>query len=124
MGAIAEFERHASHERTVAGMATARAQGKKIGRPASIDTEAWSAIKELLADGAAIPTLAAIRGVSPQAIYYRLAQELPQGTYQVFKRDLEARMDRAATIARLGIFQPALDYREQRDRQVARRSAA
>jgi len=63
--AIAEFERHASHERTVAGMATARAQGKKIGRSASIDAAAWSTIKELLADGAAIRRLqqsAASRG--------------------------------------------------------------
>ncbi|WP_081069218.1 recombinase family protein [Burkholderia diffusa] len=39
MGALAEFERSLIGERTQAGLAAARARGKHIGRPRSLDAE-------------------------------------------------------------------------------------
>jgi DNA invertase Pin-like site-specific DNA recombinase len=38
-GALAEFERNLIRERTQAGLAAARARGRKGGRPKSLDTE-------------------------------------------------------------------------------------
>jgi len=124
MGALAEFERHATHERTIAGMAAARAKGKRIGRPPSIDAEAWAAIKDLLAAGAAVPALAKVRGVTRQAIYNRLALEISPQTYQLFKAELAAGADREAMIERMGLFRPALKYREDRERRIAASAAA
>lgn len=39
LGALAEFERALIIERTMAGLATARAQGKALGRPCKLSAE-------------------------------------------------------------------------------------
>ena len=49
-GAFAEFERNMIRQRINAGLARARAQGRKIGRP-KIDAKTEAAIREALASG-------------------------------------------------------------------------
>ena len=49
-GAFAEFERNMIRQRINAGLARARSQGKKIGRP-QIDAKTEAAIREALASG-------------------------------------------------------------------------
>jgi DNA invertase Pin-like site-specific DNA recombinase len=76
MGALAQFQLDALKERTLAGIVAARGQGKRTGRPPTISDEEWAAIKDLLATGGRISAIATVRGVTRQAIYYRLAQEI------------------------------------------------
>lgn len=49
--ALAEFERDIIRERTLAGLAAARARGRKGGRPNKVSREMIESAKELLADG-------------------------------------------------------------------------
>src|SRR5262245_47786807 len=59
MGGIAEFERGLIRSRTDAGIARARRQGKKFGRPNALDDGQKRVIAERYAKGATIPELAA-----------------------------------------------------------------
>lgn len=52
VGALAEFEREAIRERVTAGMATAKRQGKHVGRPAKFGQVQADAARTLLANGA------------------------------------------------------------------------
>ena len=63
MGVFAEFERAMIRERIHAGLARARAQGKRLGRP-PVDGEIAERIVEALAAGNGIRTTARICGVS------------------------------------------------------------
>lgn len=51
INAVAEFERDLLIERTQAGLARARAEGKAIGRPASLTPEQRQLAEQLLRDG-------------------------------------------------------------------------
>lgn len=51
MAALAEFERSLISERTQAGMAAARAQGKHVGRPPSLTTRQCLMAKALIQEG-------------------------------------------------------------------------
>lgn len=51
INAVAEFERDLLIERTQAGLARARAEGKAIGRPASLTPERRQLAEQLLRDG-------------------------------------------------------------------------
>lgn len=71
--ALAEFERSIIQERTRAGLAAARARGRRGGRPSSMSAEDIAAAKALLRDPAISVEQAARRvGVSPSTLYRHL----------------------------------------------------
>ena len=53
-GALAEFERELIRERTLAGLASARARGRKGGRPPAMDERKVKLASKLMADPAVI----------------------------------------------------------------------
>ena len=72
-GAIAEFERDMIRERTMAGLAAARARGQIGGRPRSLDTAAMKTIVGRLADGnTSVRAIAREFGVAPATVYRHL----------------------------------------------------
>ena len=68
IAAVAEFERDLLIERTNAGLSRARAQGKKIGRPAVLNAEQKRVIAAERAAGVSHGILAKRYGVSRSAI--------------------------------------------------------
>ena len=68
IAAVAEFERDLLVERTQAGLARAKAQGKKLGRPASLTASQLEAVRLRRSQGASVRTLAQEFGVSASAI--------------------------------------------------------
>jgi DNA invertase Pin-like site-specific DNA recombinase len=114
MGALAQFELDALKERTLAGIVAARNKGRRIGRPSTITDEEWQAIKDLLASGGRVVSIATLRGVSRQAIYYRLGLEVSDEQFSQFAEEVSLGADRAAVIARMGLFEPAVVYKERR----------
>jgi putative DNA-invertase from lambdoid prophage Rac len=64
IAAMAEFERDLIIERTQAGQARARAEGKHMGRPAKTTPSQREAIRRALAGGATVTRMAAEYGVS------------------------------------------------------------
>ena len=66
LAVLAEFERDLIRERTRAGMASARARGKRIGRPAKLsDAEVIEAKSLVRAEAASLGELAEAYGVAP-----------------------------------------------------------
>ena len=65
MGVFAEFERSMIHERVMAGLARARAEGTRLGRPATIADDAAKVrtIRAARAAGKSIRTIAREQGV-------------------------------------------------------------
>ena len=57
-GAIAEFERCIIRERVMAGLARAKAEGKKLGRPTNVNVNTGVAVKLLREKGASIHSIA------------------------------------------------------------------
>lgn len=74
--ALAEFERSIIRERTIAGLASARARGKLGGRPKALSEEDLQAAKAMLADPAITMAQVAKRLNISQATLYR---HLPGG---------------------------------------------
>lgn len=68
LGALAEFERSLIAERTRAGLAVARAQGRKLGRPPKLSYAQVRAAERLLLHGRLIGDVAATYAVSPQTL--------------------------------------------------------
>jgi DNA invertase Pin-like site-specific DNA recombinase len=69
-GALAEFERSIIRERTVAGLASARARGRLGGRPRGLSSEDIAAAKALLTDPSITMEEVAKRlGVAPSTLY-------------------------------------------------------
>jgi putative DNA-invertase from lambdoid prophage Rac len=68
IAAVAEFERDLLVERTQAGLARAKAQGKKLGRPTSLSPEQQDAVRNRRKQGASLGVLAKEFGVSRSAI--------------------------------------------------------
>ncbi len=64
LAAVAEMERDLLIERTHAGLARARSQGKKLGRPTLITPDIKSAISQALERGDSVSSLAKVYGVS------------------------------------------------------------
>lgn len=58
LAAVADFERDLITERTQAGQARARAEGKHMGRPSKTTTEERGAIRKLLAEGVSVSEVA------------------------------------------------------------------
>ena len=68
MAAFAELERDIIHERTMAGLAAARAQGKVGGRPAVMDPDELAAAQARRARGDSPTQIAKALGISRASI--------------------------------------------------------
>ena len=69
-GAMAEFERDLLRERTMAGLAAARARGRKGGRPRVMDAKKVARARDLYAEGSlTVAEIAAGLKVSRSSIY-------------------------------------------------------
>lgn len=68
IAAVAEFERDLLIERTQAGLARARAQGKKLGRPSRLSPEQLLIVREQRSQGVSLGQLAKDFCVSRSAI--------------------------------------------------------
>lgn len=75
-GALAEFERELIRERTKAGLAAARARGRKGGRPKKLDSKKLSTAKQLLGNpGQTVSEVAELLGVARSTLYRTLREE-------------------------------------------------
>lgn len=82
-GALAEFERSMIRERTVAGLAAARANGRVGGRPRALSEEDVRAASALLSNPSITVAEAAKRlGIAPATLY----RYLPGGRSAAFQR--------------------------------------
>ena len=82
MAAFAELERDILHERTLAGLVAARAQGRVGGRPTVMDADKLAAARARRAKGESPTQIAAALGVSRASVYRHLAaaeQPTPDG---------------------------------------------
>src|SRR5215218_9246567 len=68
INAVAEFERDLLTERTQAGLSRAKAEGKRLGRPASLTTEQRKEAVRRLREGATVSALAREFKTSRQTI--------------------------------------------------------
>ena len=69
-GALTEFERSIIRERTVAGLAAAKARGRRGGRPRALSDQSIGAAKALIKDGSlTIAEIAVQLGVSDATLY-------------------------------------------------------
>lgn len=68
IAAVAEFERDLLVERTQAGLSRAKAEGKKLGRPKSLNEEQLREVRKRRAEGASLGVLAKEFCVSRSAI--------------------------------------------------------
>lgn len=68
LNAVAEFERDLLIERTQAGIARARAEGKPMGRPAVLSKLQQDTVRHQLSQGASVASLAKRYGTSRQTI--------------------------------------------------------
>ncbi|CAH0497216.1 recombinase family protein [Novosphingobium sp. CECT 9465] len=68
IAAVAEFERDLLIERTQAGLSRAKAQGKKLGRPASLTPEQMETVRKRRQEGTSLGVLSKEFGVSRSAI--------------------------------------------------------
>jgi len=72
MAAFAELERDINHERTMAGLAAARAQGNVGGRPAVMDADKLAAARARRERGQSPAQIAKALGVSRASVYRHL----------------------------------------------------
>jgi DNA invertase Pin-like site-specific DNA recombinase len=79
MAAFAELERDIIHERTMAGLATAKAQGNVGGRPTVMDADKLAAAKARRERGESPTEIARALGVSRASVYRHLAAESDAG---------------------------------------------
>ena len=76
MAVLAEFERELIRERTMAGLAAARARGRVGGRPRVLDEKKIAMARSMLSDRAnSIAEVARTLGVSKATLYSYLNQE-------------------------------------------------
>ncbi len=73
MAAFAELERDIIHERTMAGLAAARAQGRNGGRPTVMDADKLAAARARRERGESPTQIAKALGVSRASVYRHLA---------------------------------------------------
>lgn len=73
MAAFAELERDMLRERTIAGLAAARAQGRVGGRPVVMDADKLAAATARRANGESPTQIAKALGVSRASVYRHLA---------------------------------------------------
>lgn len=75
MAALAEFERDLITERVNAGLAAARARGRRGGRPRSMTDRKLTLARSMRAEGVAVPEIAGTLGVSAATVYRVLAED-------------------------------------------------
>ena len=75
MAAFAELERDIIHERTMAGLAAAKAQGRTGGRPTVMDADKLAAARARRARGESPTEIARALGVSRASVYRHLGAE-------------------------------------------------
>lgn len=68
IAAVAEFERDLHIERTQAGLARAKAEGKSVGRPAALTDKQQHEVRARLARGASVAAVAREFGTSRQTV--------------------------------------------------------
>ena len=68
IAAVAEFERDLLIERTQSGLTRAKSQGKKLGRPSSLEANEIKLVEQGLAQGETVAALARAYGTSRQSI--------------------------------------------------------
>ncbi|EMD9439222.1 recombinase family protein [Burkholderia cepacia] len=68
LNAVAEFERDLLIERTQAGIARARAEGKSMGRPCALSKSQQDEVRQQLSEGASVASLARRYSTSRQTI--------------------------------------------------------
>lgn len=68
INAMAEFERDLLIERTQAGLSRAKAEGKVLGRPRSLNWDQYNEVLRRIGQGEAVAALAREYGVSRQSI--------------------------------------------------------
>lgn len=73
LAAIGEFERDLIRERTMDGLARARAEGKTGGRRASITGQRAQLVRRLAAEGQSVRSIAAAIEASPSAVHRLLS---------------------------------------------------
>jgi len=78
MAAFAELERDIIHERTMAGLAAARAQGNAGGRPTVMDPDKLAAARPRRARGESPAQIARALGISRASIYRHLPSDSQQ----------------------------------------------
>lgn len=76
INAVAQFERDLLIERTQSGLARAKAQGKKLGRPHSLDPAKRAAVLAGLERGESLSALARKHGTSRQTVMRLRSAEL------------------------------------------------
>lgn len=76
LAAFAQFERSVTVERVRSGLAKARREGKKLGRP-RIEVDATK-VRRLRADGLSIREIANVMGIPPTRVYKTLAAYEPK----------------------------------------------
>jgi Resolvase, N terminal domain/Helix-turn-helix domain of resolvase len=79
MAAFAELERDIIHERTMAGLAAARAQGRNGGRPTVMDADKLAAARARRERGESPTQIAKALGVSRASVYRHLAADVQGG---------------------------------------------
>lgn len=108
--ALEHFARGAARDRRLAEEAA-----RIVGRKPSITDTLWATIKDaLLQPWTTIASTAAEHDVSRQAIYSRLAHEVSEAEFAAYQMARAVGEDRAVAIQRLGLYKPAIDYRESR----------
>jgi DNA invertase Pin-like site-specific DNA recombinase len=75
MAAFAELERDIIHERTMAGLTAARAQGRNGGRPTVMDADKLAAAKARRERGESPTEIARALGISRASVYRHLSTE-------------------------------------------------
>ena len=80
MAAFAELERDIIHERTMAGLVAARAQGRNGGRPVVMDADKLAAARARRERGESPAQIARALGVSRASVYRHLGTETPPQT--------------------------------------------
>ncbi|HDR9159252.1 recombinase family protein [Burkholderia sp. RS02] len=68
LNAVAEFERDLLIERTQAGIARARAEGKAMGRPSALTKQQQNEVRQQLSEGTSVASLAKRYSTSRQTI--------------------------------------------------------
>ena len=68
INAVAEFEKDLLVERTQAGLARAKAEGKTLGRPKSLSPEDSKKVQKMLDQGVSVAEIARQLGTSRQTI--------------------------------------------------------
>lgn len=66
--AVAEFERSLIRERTLAGLAAARARGARLGRPPKVTPEQWARVLELHGSGQSVRAIARTVGLAASTV--------------------------------------------------------